>query len=66
MVQQPVEDRTGDHGVAEDLAPRAQTLVAGQQDLPAMVAPTDEVVEEIRAQPINRDVADLADGCVFR
>ena len=29
-MQDPVEDRAGDHPVAEDVAPAAEALVAGQ------------------------------------
>ncbi len=46
MVEQPVEDRARNHGVAEDLAPCAETLVTRQQYRPAFVAATDELEEE--------------------
>ena len=47
VVQQPVEDRARDHGVAKHLAPSSEAPVAGQQDGAAFVAPTDELEEEI-------------------
>ncbi len=34
VVQQPVEDHTRDHGVAKDLTPCLETLLAGQQASP--------------------------------
>ena len=45
--------------------PGPETLIAGEQDRPALVAPADELKEEIRALPINRDVADLVDDQQF-
>ncbi len=60
-MQQAIEDGAGDHRIAEDFAPRAKTLIAGEQDRAAFIASTDELKEEIRALPIDRDVADLVD-----
>jgi hypothetical protein len=59
VMKEPVEDRARDDRIAEDIAPRPEALIAGQQDRAALVTVTDELEEEIRALPINRDVADL-------
>ena len=61
MVQQAVEDGGGDHGVAKDLAPGAQALIAGQDDRAPLVAARDQLKEEIGALAIDGDVADLVD-----
>ncbi len=60
-MQQPVEDRGGDDAVAEDLAPGAEALVAGQDHGPAFIAPADELEEQVRALAVDRQVADLVD-----
>ena len=59
MVQQAVEDRAGDHGVAEDLAPGAETLVAGDDDRAALVAARDQLEEQIGALAVDRQIANL-------
>ncbi len=51
LVQQPIENGARVDRVSEHLAPRAQTLIAGEQDGAAFVAPTDQLEEEIRALP---------------
>jgi hypothetical protein len=45
MMEQAVEDRAGDHGIAEDLAPGAETLVAGDDDRTSLVAARDQLEE---------------------
>lgn len=59
MIKQAVEDRAGDHGIAEDLAPGAEALVAGDDDRTTLVAARDQLEEEISAVAIHRQVADL-------
>ena len=59
MVQKPIENRAGDHGVAEDLAPGAETLVAGNDDRTTLVAARDQLKEQIGALAVDRQVADL-------
>ena len=61
MVEEPVEERGGDHGVAEDVAPRAEALVAREDDGAPLVAARDQLEEEIGAVAVDRDVADLVD-----
>ena len=48
VMQQAIEDRARDHGIAEDLAPRTEALIAGQEDRAPLVATRDELEEEIR------------------
>jgi hypothetical protein len=59
MVQKPIENRAGDHVIAEDLAPGAKTLVAGNDDRTSLVATRDQLEEQIGALAIDRQVADL-------
>ena len=66
VVQQAVEDGGGDDGVAEDLAPGAQALIAGQDDRAPLVAARDELKEEIGALAVDGDVADLVDDQQLR
>src|SRR5712691_3256666 len=61
MVQHPVEDRRRDHRVAEDVTPAPKTLVACQDEGAPLVAPADELKEEIGAGPVDRQIADLVD-----
>ena len=59
MVEQSIENRRGDDGIPEDLAPGAEALIAGEQNRALLIAPGDELEEQIGALPINRDIADL-------
>ena len=61
VMQDPVEDRAGDHPVAEDVAPAAEALVAGQNHRPALVAPADELEKQRRCLPVDRQIPDLVD-----
>src|SRR3954463_14829700 len=60
-MQDAIEDRGGDHAVAEDIAPCAKALIAGQNHRAALVATTDQLEEEIRSGAVDRQVADLVD-----
>jgi hypothetical protein len=60
-MQQPVEDGGGDDPVAEHIAPGAEALVARQDHRPTLVAPADELEEQVGADPVDRQVADLVD-----
>jgi hypothetical protein len=57
-MQQAVEGGTGEHGViGEDLAPLAESLVAGQRDrLRALVALADDLEQQAQLQRIEREV----------
>src|SRR2546426_181070 len=61
VMEHAVEDRRGDHAVAEDVAPTAEALVAGQDYRPALVAAADELEEKIGAGAVDREIADLVD-----
>src|SRR5947207_15190478 len=60
-MEHAVDDRGGDHAVAEDVDPTAEALVAGQDHRPALVAAADELEEEIGAGAVDREIADLVD-----
>jgi hypothetical protein len=53
MVEQPVQDGTGDHRVSKDLPPGPETLVADQEDRDAFLAPADELEEEVGPLPVD-------------
>lgn len=59
MMEQAFEDRAGDHGVAEDLAPGAEALVAGDDDRTALVATRDQLEGQVGALVIDWRVTDL-------
>src|SRR5438445_4898876 len=61
MVEDPVEDGRGDDPVAEDVAPAPEALVAGEDHRAPLVAPADELKEEIGAGPVDGQVANLVD-----
>src|SRR4051794_170266 len=61
VVDEPVDHRGGDDVVAEDLAPAAERLVAGDDQARAFVAARDEHEHQIRGLRVERDVADLVD-----
>jgi hypothetical protein len=61
MVQKPIEDRAGDHGVAEHVAPGAQALIAGDDDRAAFIATGDQLEEQVGALTVDRQIADFID-----
>jgi hypothetical protein len=61
VVDEPVDHGGGDDLVAEDLAPAAERLVAGDDERGAFVAAADELEEQVRGLGLERDVADLVD-----
>ena len=54
MVEQPVEERGGDDGIAEDLAPFGEAAVRGEDHGALFVAGVDELEEEIAAAGNDR------------
>jgi hypothetical protein len=48
VVDEPVDEGGGDHGVAEDFAPGFESAVAGDNDRAAFVAAGDEREEQVR------------------
>jgi hypothetical protein len=61
VVNEPVDEGGGDHGVAEDLAPGLEAAVAGDDDRAAFVAAGDQGEEQIGRLAFEREVADLVD-----
>jgi hypothetical protein len=61
VVDESVDERGGDHGVAEDLAPGFEAAVAGDDDRAALVAAGDEREEQVGRLAFEREVADLVD-----
>jgi hypothetical protein len=63
VMQQTIEDRGGEHVIAEDSAPLGHELIGRDQKAAALVPPRDELEEEMRAAPFKREVAELVDLC---
>src|SRR5215472_16389340 len=59
VVDEAVDHGGGDGVVAEDFAPAAELLVAGDDQRCAFVAGADELEEQVRCLVFERDVADL-------
>ena len=58
-MQQTVEDCAGDDVIAEDLAPRAEALIAGDDDRATLVAARDQLEEQVGALAVDRQIANL-------
>ena len=56
VMQQPIQERGGHHGVAEHLAPLAEAAIGRQDDRAALVAGVDELEELVRAALLNGQV----------
>jgi len=63
VVDEPVEDGARDRGVGDDLGPRLEALVAGDDDAAALVAARDDPVEGVGEQPVERGEAELVELC---
>ena len=61
VVDEPVDHGGGDDVVAEDLAPAAERLVAGDDEAGSLVAGGDELEEQVGGFGLEGDVADLVD-----
>ena len=61
VVEQPIEQRGGDDGIAEDLAPFGKAAVGGEDHGALLVAGVDELEEQVAAAGRDRQVADLVD-----
>ena len=61
VVQEAVEERGGDDGIAEDLAPFGEAAVGGQDHGALLVAGVDELEEQVAAAGHDGQVADLVD-----
>jgi hypothetical protein len=61
MVEQAIEQRGGDHGTAENLAPLGEATIGGQDHRAALVARVDQLEEQVATAGDDRLVADLVD-----
>ena len=61
MVEHPVEDRGGNQAITEDLAPRGEALVAGQDHGPALVAAGDQLKDQVGPLALDGQGTDLVD-----
>jgi hypothetical protein len=61
MVQQPVEQRSGDDWVPEDLAPFGEAPVGGQDHRAFFVPRVDKLEQQIAAALDDGEVADFID-----
>lgn len=59
VVQEPIEERGGDHRVAEDLAPLGKAPVGGEDHRAPRVSRVDQLEEQAAAIGDDRQVADL-------
>ena len=61
VAQEPVQDGRRHDRVPEDLAPLSDAAVAGQYDAASLVAPLDELEEQMRRVVFQRRIAQLID-----
>jgi hypothetical protein len=61
VLDEPIDERRGDHGVAEDLAPLFERAGRGDDDRAALVAAREEREQQVRGLALERQVADLVD-----
>jgi hypothetical protein len=59
MVEQSVEDRCGDHGVAEHATPFSNGAVRGDQDRSLFIAPRHQLKEQVGGVGLERKIAQL-------
>jgi len=60
-MKDPVEDGRVDYRVPEDLVPLAEASIRSEYKGAFFVAAGDELEEEVRNVPVDRDVADFVD-----
>jgi len=58
-MEQAIEERGGDDGIAEDLAPFGEAAVRGEDHGALLVASIDELEEQVAASGNNGQVPDL-------
>ncbi len=59
VMEEPVQDRGGEHVVLEDLAPVEKSLVARDDEARSLVAADEEPEEEARLLPREGEIAQL-------
>ena len=60
VTQQAAEAGAGDDGIAEDLAPRAEALIAGDNDRATLVTARGQMEEQVGVLAADRQIADRA------
>jgi hypothetical protein len=60
-MQEPIEERSGDHGIVEHLAPVCEAPVGGEDHRAPLVTGVDQLKEQAAAVGDDRQVADLVD-----
>ncbi len=66
MMKQAVQYRRGDHGVAKDGSPFSHRAVGGDQDRSLLVAPGDQLEEQVGGVSLERKITQLVDDQQFR
>ena len=61
VVEEAIEQRGGDNGIAEDLSPFGEAAVGGEDHGAALVAGIDQLEEQVAAAGNDREVSDLID-----
>ena len=61
VMEQSVQQRRGDDGIAEYVAPFSKATVRGEDHRPALIARVDELEEQIAAAVDDGQIADLID-----
>jgi len=61
VVQQPIEERTGQDVVAQERSPLPKALVARQDQAPGLVAGIDQLEDELGLARAQAGIADLVD-----
>ncbi len=52
MMEEPIENRRGDDGIPEDLAPGAEALITGAHNRALLIAPGDDAYSDPSRPPI--------------
>src|SRR5262249_9644934 len=65
VMEEAVEDSGRHHGIAEHGSPLADRAIAGDQHAAALVAPRDQLKEEMRRIGLERQIAELVDDQQF-
>lgn len=66
MVQQAVQDRGGNHGIAEHAAPFSNRAVRGDQDRSLLIAARDQLEEQVRGIGLEGQIAQLVNDQQLR
>ena len=59
VMEQPIEDGAGHHVVTEDPPPLSHRPVRGHQEAAALVAPVDELEEQMRGVDFERQISEF-------